>query len=452
MLKRRSFIKTAGLLAAATLIAPGYALNVKKRRRLVVLGAGIAGLTAAYRLQQLGFAVDVVERGNRIGGRIMTYRPDPANPFTVEMGGEWIGSSHRSILKLIDELGLQTETHTFDTHLLYKGQHSKPGAWDFSPQAKQAMRTVIEKYNTLKEHERVNFDKMDWWRYLKNNGYDTRDLDLQDMIDSSGYGESIRQVSALRAMKLYDAYSPANEMEFRVAGGNDALCNALADKIGRENIHLNQQITRVKQTPGGVTAFAHNGNMYNGDKLVCALPILAVRKIIWEPEFSESRMHAINSVQYGRVNRTAFLFKERFWQDDNFSLLTDQTAQYIYHATRGQSGPNGVLMVHATGDRASVFGNADEKKRSNLLHEALNPVFGEVRNKLIKQNNYDWSRDAVVMGAFAIYKPGQWLDTLPKLIKEQHNIHFAGEHVGEWAGFMEGAVQSGFNVADQIIS
>ena len=56
------------------------------------------------------------------------------------------------------------------------------------------------------------------------------------------------------------------------------------------------------------------------------------------------------------------------------------------------------------------------------------------------------------MGAYALYKPGQWLDTLPVLRKEQHNIHFAGEHVGEWAGFMEGAVQSGFNVAEQIIS
>jgi monoamine oxidase len=450
MIKRRSFLKTAGLVAAGTLIAPGYNFTVKKRRRVVVLGAGLAGLSAAYRLQQLGFGVDVVEYQGRIGGRVLTYKPDPDEKFTVEMGGEWIGNSHKSILKLIQELGLQTEAHTFDAHLLYRGDHKRPGNWDFSANAKNALREVIEKYQILEKHKRQEFDAMDWWRYLRNNGYDTRDLDLQDLIDSVSLGEGIRQTSALRSMRMYESYGPTNEMDLRISGGNDALCRALADKIGYQNIHLNQQVIRVKQDPGGVSAFSFNGNIYEGDKLVCALPVLAIRRIAWEPEFPVNRREALNSLQYGRVTKTAFLFKNRFWQDDNFSLLSDETPHYLYHATRGQEGTHGVLMSQAAGDRAALMGGFDAKKRINTLSDTLNPIFGEVKSSFIKQNAYDWGRDSITMGSVALYRPGQWLETLPLLRKEQHNIHFAGEHLGEWQGYMDGAVQSGIEAADQI--
>jgi len=451
MIKRRSFLKTAGIVAAGAMISPAFALNIKRRRKAVILGAGLAGLTTAYRLQQLGFDVDVVESQGRIGGRIVTYRPDPSENFSIEMGGEWIGSSHRNILKLIQDLELKTESHTFDTHLLYKGEHSKPGAWNFSNKAQNTIRTIIERFNTLKEHELTEYDAMDWWRYLKNNGYDTRDLDLQDLVDSTAYGESIRQVSAYRAMKLYEAYGPNHEMDFRIAGGNDSLCNALADKIGYENIHLNQPVIKVKQNPGGVKAFSTNGNIYEGDKLICALPILAIRKIKWEPELSTNRRQALNSLQYGRTTKTAYLFKERFWQEDTFSLLTDETSHFIYHATRGQKGKHGVLTSIAAGDRASVLGNYDEKKRIKSFNETLKPVFGDIKEHLIKQNMYDWSRDSLVMGSFALYRPGQWLSVLPELRGEQHNIHFAGEHLGNWQGTMEGAVESGLAAAIQIM-
>lgn len=450
MVKRRSFLKTAGLVAAGTLIAPAYALNLKRKRRAVVLGAGLAGLSAAYRLQQLGFDVDVVEYQNRIGGRVVTYKPDPEENFTIEMGGEWIGSSHHSILKLIQDMELKTESHTFETHLLYRGEHNKPGNWNFSEKARTALRTVIERYQTLKDHERETFDKMDWWRYLKNNGYEGRDLDLQDLIDGTALGESIRQTSALRSMRMYDAYGPNMEMDFRISGGNEALCKALADKIGPQNIHLNQHVVKVKQTPGGVKAFSFNGNIFEGDKLVCALPVLAIRKIEWDPEFSYYRRQALNSLQYGRITKTAFLFRDRFWRDDNFSMLTDETPQYLYHATRGQAGKHGVLMSQSSGDRASVMGGSDAQKRVKLLQDALNPVFGDMSAGLIKQNAFDWGRDPLVMGAIALYRPDQWLEVLPELRKEQHNIHFAGEHLGKWQGYMDGAVQSGISAAEQI--
>lgn len=450
MIKRRSFLKTAGLVAAGTLIAPGYSFAVKKRRRVVVLGAGLAGLTAAYRLQQLGFGVDVVEYQGRIGGRVLTYKPDPDEKFTVEMGGEWIGGSHKTILNLIQDMGLKTEAHTFDTHLLYRGEHKRPGNWDFSNPAKNALREVIEKYQILEKHKRQEFDAMDWWRYLRNSGFDTRDLDLQDMIDSVSLGDSIRQTSALRSMRMYEAYGPNNEMDFRISGGNEALCKALAEKIGYQNIHLSQQVVRVKQDPGGVKAFSYNGNIYEGDKLICALPVLAMRKITWEPEFPVNRREAMNSLQYGRITKTAYLFKNRFWQDDNFSILTDDTPHYLYHATRGQSGTHGVLMSQAAGDRGALMGGYDARRRINTLNDTLNPIFGDIRNEFIKQNAYDWGRDSITMGSVALYRPHQWLDVLPLLRTEQHNIHFAGEHLGDWQGTMEGAVQSGIEAANQI--
>jgi len=451
MVKRRSFIKTAGVIAAGTLLAPSHAFGNRKKKRVIILGAGLAGLTAAYRLQQLGYGVSIVESKGRLGGRVLTYRPDPEQPLTVEMGGEWIGSSHHHMRKLVEDVGLKLVDHTFQNHLLFKAEHFRPGNWDLSDKGKASLRSLVEKYNSLKPDQRILIDKTDWWRYLRNSGFESRDLDLQELMDSNEYGESIRQVSALMALGNHNNYGAKMEMDYRIEGGNQRLIDELAERIGWENIHLNQPVTRVRQNPGGVRVFTYNGTLFEADKVICALPVLAIRKIDWDPGFSDDKKEALNSLQYSRITKTAFLFKERFWRDDQFGLLSDAHAHYIYHATRGQSGTHGVLMSHSIGDNAQVLGGASEAYRIKILNQALDPLFGPVDKSLLKQSTLDWSRDPIVMGAVALYGPGQVTSVMPELKQDMHNVHFCGEHLGDWQGFMEGAVQSAYDVAEQIV-
>ena len=143
---RRSFLTNAGIIAAGL---PLYAIppapasrGAKPQHSCIVVGAGFAGLTAAYRLTAAGWKVTVLEARNRIGGRVWSYRFPQAPELVCEMGGEWIGNDHKKIIALAKELNVPLEPHAYRVWLLQRGQMHAPGAWDFSPAGAHRVETI----------------------------------------------------------------------------------------------------------------------------------------------------------------------------------------------------------------------------------------------------------------------------------------------------------------------
>jgi monoamine oxidase len=274
-MNRRHFLRSSGALSAVTLITaqqPTQAARLKKGERVLIIGAGLAGLAAAYYLTKKQVPVTVLEARNRIGGRVFTQPVGEGGKLHAELGAEWIGVSHKRMIALCEELGLPLLDHRFDTHLLLDGTHYAPGGWKFDVQWEETYRKLLTQFKGIGEREGQAYDKLDWWRYLNNHGIPERDLEIKELLDSTDFGECIRNVSAYMSLAEYAFSSEKNEMDLRIEGGNSCFANALAGKIGVGNVLLGKKVKTLRQDEGGVTVGCEDGSQHSGAKLICTRP------------------------------------------------------------------------------------------------------------------------------------------------------------------------------------
>lgn len=438
---RRDFLKSA---AAAVVGAP-LALNVSfllYRPSCVVIGSGLSGLAAAYALQRANWNVTILEARERIGGRVLSYSFAENPSLVCELGGEWVGASHERMQALCREFGIKLNDHTFAASLMRNGVVKRPGQWDFSPQARAAYTRLEKQYHAYTQAMRERLDRYDWWTWLEEQGYTEDDLLLRDLQDSTDFGESIRHVSAYAAASEYFESSPNNEMDFKMEGGNSRLTEALADRIGRANIRLNMPVTEIRQRAGRVEVTA-GAERFMADACICTVPARSLDRIRFTPPLSSKQSAAAEQLQYARIIKNCVLFDERFWRDENFSLVSDVTSHYYFHSTKNQPGPQGILCSYAIGEKADVLASQDDNRRQAIVTGDLIP-FDERAPRLARNiRSFAWQRDLYTQGAYALYRPGQWFTVRSALQQPHGEVLFAGEHLADWQGFMEGAVVTG---------
>ncbi|MGZ8517841.1 MAG: flavin monoamine oxidase family protein [Chitinophagaceae bacterium] len=453
MTSRRDFIKQSAFATGAILVSSSSFGNffIGKKPKVVIIGAGFAGLSAAYYLYRKKIDFIILEARNRIGGRVFSHNIDPRENLVIELGAEWVGNSHTRLQNLCNEFGLELQNNQFESHLVYQGKYYNNKEWGYSEEWKKKFQAIIDNYEKLTRADKVNLDKMDWWRFLVNNGCEGRDLDLRELLDSTDFGETIRSVSAFAALAEYAESSEKNEMDLKIKGGNSMLATKIAEKIGGDKIKLQHRVQCVVQnTKGGVKVFCNNGELFTGDKIICTVPTFAAKQIKWEPGLPADQVNAMNELQYSRINKNPLLFKERFWKDENFDMITDQSPHYFYHATKNQVSKKGVLISYTIGEKAAVVANQTDEWKAEMVQLTLQPHFGDVKGLLEKQANYYWGNDEFSMGAYAIYGKGQWFRVRQILQRSHVHTHFAGEHLADWQGFMEGAINTGEEAAGKI--
>jgi monoamine oxidase len=455
MSNRRLFLQQsltlAGGMAASSLM--GRSPHVQKLPTVVVLGAGIAGLSAAYTLANKGAAVTVLEARGRLGGRIFSYAPPEAGGLVMELGAEWIGEDHTTLRAMCERFKLPLLDNRFAIHQIDRGAYKPAGAWHFSPEWQERWKKLLKEFDRMSKAELQQLDEIDFYHYLVAHGCTGSDLEWIELNDSTEFGESIRHVSAYMAMSGHAAGGEHAQMDYKVKGGNGALIEALANAVGQANILKGCKVVKVVQSQEGVKVFAADGRVFTADKLICAIPTFALRQINWQPGLPPAMMQALNSVNYGRINKHALLYSKRFWKDEDFAMVTDMPAHLFYHATKNQPGDAGILISYSIGDKAAIFGSYAQQKiwPANAAAEALQPAFGDTRPYLQQQWNYDWSTDEFSKGGYAVYDKYQWFKLQPVLKTPFMHTHFAGEHLHDWQGFMEGAAMSGMEAAEALL-
>ncbi len=447
---RRDFLKSAGAAAVGAPFLVNRSLG-RPTFSCVVVGAGLAGLTAAYRLNRAGWNVTVLEARNRIGGRVWSQRM-PENPELIcELGGEWVGASHERVLSLCGQFQIQLQGHQFRSHLLLNGVVSKPDQWRFSPKAEASFEKFRKEYASYKRKDYERLDRYDWWTWLENIGFTEDDLRLRDLMDSTDFGESIRHVSAYAAAAEYFESSPANEMDFRIFGGNSQLTQALAARVGPEAIRLNAPVEEIQQR-GGKVLVKTKTETIGADACICTVPARVLTDIRFDPPLSSEHYAAAEQLQYARIIKSSVLYKERFWQEEDFSLVSDATSHFYFHSTKHQPGPEGILTSYAIGEKADVLASQDHRRRLEIITRDLLPLSERAPSLAKGIASYAWQRDPYTRGAYAVYRPGQWFTIRPILQKPHGKVLFAGEHLAAWQGFMEGAVATGEEAAKTLIA
>jgi len=446
---RREFIVSLAAGSATLALAGPAAFSQRARHSCVVIGAGFAGLAAAYKLKTAGWNVTVLEARDRIGGRVYSHK-FPGTDLTCELGAEWVGESHERIKALCHDFGIALQRHQFDDYLLRDGRVYRPGQWGFSSQAKAAFQKLIAGYDKLTPLAKARLDKYDWWNYLEKVGFTEDDLLLRDLMDSTDFGESIRHVSAFSALAEYAESSPHNEMDYKMTGGNVRLAEEFAKRIGAENIRLNSPVIEIKQLKGMVTVKTATDSI-SCDAVVCTTPTQSLLKIKFDPPLPASQQAAAEQLTYARICKNSVLYDKRFWKAENFSMVSDTTAHYYFHSTQNQSGQQGILTSYAIGEKADVLASQSDMRRMRIITEDIADFDADAPKLARGISSYAWQRDPYTDGAYALYRPGQWFGIRPILQRPHGKVLFAGEHLADWQGFMEGAIETGEAAAANII-
>ena len=487
-LSRRQFLDRSAAALAGTFLAGRVAHGAVPKEPVAILGAGAAGLTAAYRLMQAGAQVVLFEGSNRIGGRIFTQDglipPDmnEGKPMFCELGGELVDSNHADLIDLAKELGVEIqELKEGDPGVDYyhfegKNRTDAELIPAFEPLAKQLAEDAegIEDDQENYTDKARKFDRISIHDYLQSfqGKVEPWLLRILDVAYELEYGRATKEQSALNLITYlsadtkdgFEMFGESDEAK-RVKGGNSRLIEALEKAIaGKVTVHTKHKLTAIATAPGEKLQLTFDtGDGYKEftfSKIICALPFTMLRggRIagIDKIGLSKEKRKAIEELGYGTNAKAIIAFKSRIWRKadpvNNGSTYTDQSFQSCWETSRGQEGPSGIL-TNFLGGKTAV--EATPHERFDITLEELDKVFpGAGAAYLGKRVMMHWPTQKFILGSYTCPLVGQVTALLEHCASPELDgrLLFAGEHTSaDFSGFMCGAVESGNRAAKETL-
>jgi monoamine oxidase len=432
-------------------------------RSCIVIGAGLSGLCAADALARHRdgpWKVTVLEARDRLGGRVNSFRFHEAPSLVCELGGEWIGTDHDHMLSLCKRFKLELDWHRYDFSFMERGQviaRYKSGDIPFPTKARKAFNKLKRQSAKWSLAQKKVLDRKDWWTILRDYQFSTGDLLRRDLMDSTDFGESIRHAGGFSAGAEYFTSNRYDEMDKHIRGGNIRLVKALAQSLISHcgPIFTDRKVLRVRQDAKGVVVKTDTGEEFSAAFCICTVPSRTLTKIHFEHPMPDDQWDAAKQLQYARIQKSVLLYETRFWTSprskDGFSCFTDGASDYIFDSTLAQHGAQGILCSYAIGDKADDLAAARSENLQKLIDEDLRSIFPGATVLSSAIERYAWQRDEYTEGAYALYRPGQWFDLWERLVPPHGRIFFAGEHLADEQGFMEGAADSGVDSAHDVV-
>ena len=437
--------------------------------KVIVLGAGLAGLAAARDLEASGATVTVVEARERVGGRVTTIRKGFAGGQHAEGGADLIESAQEGVRELATAVGLEP------IRILAKG-------WGFYGPDSRGRYRVHTANNAFRESgRRLEREVADYT--IAERRWDSpvaRVLARQSVAQwVAGQGASRAFEAGLRGLRgffladpeelsliaLVDQLAasgqagsggPTSERSFRIRGGNEALPRAIARRL-RTKIKLRHIVRRVQHADDGVRVTCeHRDRRFElrADYCVAALPASTLRDVVFDPALPDDQHRAIATLKYGRATRVLVQFGRRFWRQATrpSAFGTDHPTGAVWDANEEQAGRSGILSLlaggRASGELQSILateGIDGVARRLSWLASTGNvpPVTGAA--VLV------WDDDPWVKGGYAVFDPSFDPALRAWLARPAGRILFAGEHTSlHWQGYMNGAVESGRRAAAEV--
>lgn len=442
-------------------------------RTVTVIGAGLAGLSAAYDLHRAGWQVTVLEARDRVGGRVYSLR-NFSNGLVAEGGGEFIEESHTRMLAYADEFGLKLGRAG-----IWQGQDADWGA--FEGKAGPMADTRIWGANLHGEVEKI-------WRALAELGelvpdphepqaarnaalidqrstaewvhsLDAHPLAKQDFIQHirSEYTCEPEQHSLLDLARNVSMYYTTMERDinYRVVGGNDLIPRALANTL--PDIRLNAPVTWVRNFPDEAVVTYQQGNSYHTISsafVILAVPLTTARLIEFNPPLPDAHRKMVNGLSYGAVTKVLIEYQKRFWEKIGWNghIATDAPIVLTWHATSHIENEHGILTVYTGGSPGAKLSALSDEERIQLAVAELEKIVPGSADLIECTATVAWLNEPYTRGSYAALAPGEVTAYWKTLFEPAGRLFFAGEHAADIQGFMEGAVESGQRVARTIIS
>ncbi len=483
-LSRRDFLKFGlASVSALALSAPGKIVNAATAPRIVIVGAGLAGLTTAYRLKQNGYAADVYEAADRVGGRCWSDSTYFNNNQVFEHGGELIDQGHTQTRKLAQELGLtldnlvQAEVNGTEPTYYFDGQfYSYAQATDDLKQVWQKIHNDVSaaSYPTLYNNytqrgwELDHMSVVDWINESVPGGINSKLGQLLDIAYNIEYGAESSVQSSLNLLYLLGysgqgqlrIFGPSNE-KYHVRGGNDQITKMMAQSLG-DQIKLEQELTALKLNANGTYTLTfrkgRTSTNVTADKVVIAIPFSILRDSVdyRSAGFSDLKKTAITELGMGTNSKLHLQFTDRHWVGlgSNGETYADTGYQNSWEVTRGQAGTSGILVNYTGGNYGATFSSGTPTSRAQQFLTQIEPVLPGITQKWNGKASIDyWQGYRWTKGSYSYWKVGQYTKFSGTERERQGNCHFAGEHTSvDFQGYLNGAVESGERVVSEILA
>jgi len=487
LMSRRQFLQASGAVGAGLLLSgvpglskPLLASGNEVKTRIAIIGAGLAGLNAAYQLKKAGLRAEVYEASDRLGGRVWSRSDAVGNGLTVEMGGELINTDHADMLALVQEFGLSLFNRRDDAAtipVVGSAYYISGKSWteaELVPlmqplvaQISHDAKLIDEDWDTYAP----KFDKHSVKDYLDQHANLIPQPVVRTLFENAirtEYGVEASESSALQLLFLLPSVAGQalellgySDETYTVQGGNSQIIAGLANALG-DQIHTGHELIRIASDhKNEVKLRFANGVNVEADVVIVAIPFTVLRNVDIRINLPGKLKQFIKAVNLGRNEKLLAGFNERVWRKNGFSLeaWTDLGFSEAWDATQRQSSrPGGVLNYFLGGNEVNNLNNQAGGA------QALGTEFTQRLSRYVANldktasGNFarsDWTRNRYSRGAYVNYAPRQltqfggylWVESDKPDDRQSVSagrLVFAGEHLSdEFYGFMNGGAQTG---------
>jgi monoamine oxidase len=459
-MNRRHFISagTAGVLSSALSLR---AQSVKVKR-VIIAGAGLAGLSCAYELQKRGFDVIVLEGNGQPGGRVHTFREGFAPGLTGETGAVRIPDTHEVTMSYIREFGLPLEVFGGPglADVVYmQGEHYVVGRgpepdWPaaLTPEERRLGRGgLLKRYfgdplTQIKESENsaavpeaiLALDRFSVEEQLGKGGISKAAIELM-----MGRGDPSVSYAVVLLIGLN---AKVSRNYFHIRGGNDLLPAAIASKLDSV-VRYGCRVTKIGQNDRSAwVVIERNGQeeRLQGDYVVSTLPFSVSRDLFADAHLSSEKLQVIRDLEYAPVNKIFMQMEKQFWMDQGLNGHADADLPLSGSFTGlGPDSPDepGLLFTTAALQDALTLDGMSEQAQIQATLANADQVFPGARRHFEVGRVKSWQFDPWHKGALPRYPPGK-LNYIATGARREGRILFAGEHTSRWNGWMQGAFES----------
>ncbi|BAQ60798.1 amine oxidase [Geminocystis sp. NIES-3708] len=451
-MNRRHFLYLTSLVLATTLSSQKLAISnqIKTKKKVIIIGAGIAGLSAARSLQNKGFEVVLLEGRNRIGGRLWTSRKWKDAP--VDMGASWIhGKEGNPITQLAKSANAKLFPTTYNNGIIYDTNGkviTKARENKLDKLQSKLEKIIIEIQNNYSQPislQQALEKELNWQNLSKIDR-----IDLQYLLNTIIEHEYAADTSKLSA-QYFD-----EEKEF---DGNDLLFvngyNVITDYLAKGlNIKLNHLVQEIRYDSQGVNIKTNQGN-FTANAVIVTLPLGVLQKNIvkFSPSLPTNKIKAINSLGMGILNKLYLRFPSRFWTKnyDWIEHISPKKGQWSEWVNLESALKIPILL----GFNAGKFGNEIEFwKDEKIVEDAMKTLRSIFGNSIPNPQDYQltrWNSDPFTFGSYSYYATGSTPKHRRELAKPiGKRVYFAGEATSlDYPATAHGAYLSGLRVAKE---